>query len=325
MRRLFPLLLVAAAVLAGCGGAGGQRAKATLGFVCHQRTTSEGQLDGQAGECHRQELEAKGIRSAPPRTVSGRAQGIDISRWQPFPSFTTLYREGIRFAIIQTNAGACRCNPYFLSQVKSAHAAGLKVGVYVFVENASSAAQADVLGQVAEPVRSLISLGAWVDTEVPGAYERGCPIVRRLYEVWHFHIAGIYASNGNWPGYVCGYNWPAKWGGGASPLPGYSYASMKVRQWCGTCYLGGNSGQIDRDEDLGVIALATPPLTHAQLRIELYTDYRHRTSLRRLLGRYGCTRRRHRHEHLGRRCRVWFHAGDVVNLDIVRLHRKRIY
>lgn len=331
MRRLVLALFVAVVALTGCGGAAAHKStlKAHAGpFVCHPRTTPEGQPAPNLGECHRQELEYKGIRTTPRQGASSRAQGIDISRWQPYPNFHQLYGEGIRFVVIQANAGACRCNPYFDSQVRAAHAAGMKVGVYVFVVNVSYLAQADVLGQVAAPVRGLISLGAWVDTEVPGAYEKGCPIVRRLFSVWHFHIAGIYASNGNWPGWVCGWAWPAKWGGPPSPLPGYSYSAMKMRQWCGTCYLGGNSGEIDRDEDLGVIALSQPsppPCNYTCKRTRLYALYRERNGIRDLLGRYGCSRRRHDHERLGPWCVAEFAKGDRVNRAIEQLHREHVW
>lgn len=242
-------------------------------FVCHPRHPAEG------GECIRQELEYDGITPAAPELgatfgAARHGQCIDISRYQPYPAFRELAREGIICVIVQGADDGSESNPYFDSQVRSAHEAGLQVGVYVFAEGDVGFEQADALERVAAPERSRITLGAWVDTEVPSAYPKACAIAEVLRR--SFYIVGDYGSPGTVPAWMnyCGMlDYPAEWGGGpAYPAPGFSSASVKLRQWCGTCQLVG-VGEVDRDEDLGVIALShpkprpkpKPKPTHAQL------------------------------------------------------------
>lgn len=341
MRRILTaaVMAVALTVAAGCGSkpspAPHPAVPTKAPFVCQPQAAPA------AGECQRQELAYRGIKpsATAPSFSLGRAQGIDISRYQPHPAFRTLYSEGIRFVIIQTNAGGCACNPFFDEQVRDAHAAGLKVGVYVFVEASSASEQTDLLGRIAAPVRSLINAGAYVDTEVPGAYERGCEIVARLFSVWHFYTAGIYASNGTWPGYECqGFDWPAKWGGLVSPLPGYPFSRTLLRQWCGTCYLNG-VGETDRDEDLGLLARSTPSKpapTHAEVLTrehhELDAHYRLRAELHGDIERHQCRLDKHGHghetPHTHRQwalCRAWISHGQQEVTLILRFHGKGVY
>jgi hypothetical protein len=260
-RKLLPFVVIALAV-AGCGKTlPTQTHTVTVQsaprapFVCHHREPA------QMGECIRQELEYDGVKPAepPPSTRLGaefRAQGIDISRWQPHPAFGELYREGIRFVLVQGADDCSESNPYFDSQVRSAHEAGMQVGIYVFAEGCNAAGQAAALERAAAPERSRITLGAHVDAEVPSAYARACSIAAALSH--HFWIVGVYGSPGTYEGGRCvGVVWPAEWGRGrAYPLPGYPYSAIKLRQWCGTCRLAGNDGEIDRDEDLSLIALS---------------------------------------------------------------------
>lgn len=259
MRKLLPVLVLC--VLAGCGSTVTHTVTENISapaFVCHHR------VPAQAGECIRQELEYEGIAPAAPRvgaTFGGafHAQGIDISRYQPHPAFRELYREGIRFVVVQGADNCSESNPYFDSQVRSAHEAGMKVGVYVFAEGCEAAGQAAALEHAAASERSRITLGAQVDAEVPAAYPRACAIVADLS--YHFYIVGVYGSPGTYGGGHClGVIWPAEWGGGiAYPLPGYPVSAIKLRQWCGVCRLAGNDGEIDRDEDTGLLALAHTP------------------------------------------------------------------
>lgn len=254
--------LVVLLVFAGCGKSATHTVTQTVKaapFVCHHR------IPAQAGECIRQELEYEGVKPAAPRLslrfgAAFHAQGIDISRWQPHPAFRELYREGIRFVIVQGADNCSESNPFFDSQVRSAHEAGMKVGVYVFAEGCEAAGQAAALEHAAASERSRITLGAHVDAEVPAAYPHACSIVADLSR--HFYIVGVYGSPGTYGGGRCvGVVWPAEWGGSlASPLPGYPFSAIKLRQWCGTCRLAGNDGEIDRDEDLGLLALAHTPV-----------------------------------------------------------------
>jgi Glycosyl hydrolases family 25 len=303
MRRLrLPtlLLILLAALLGACGKTlptrtvtVQQHAPAITPFVCQPR------VPPMMGECIRQELEHHNVKPARPKlgalapALRGHVQGIDISRWQPHPAFRELYRQGIRFVIVQGADNAHASNPFFASQVREAHEAGMQVGVYIFAEGDSSTAQADTLVAVAARERSRITLGAYVDAEVPSAYARTCGIVSVLAH--HFWIVGVYGSPGTYRGGSCRYSWPAEWSSAsASPLPGFSFASMKLRQWCGTCQMAG-VGEVDRDEDLGAIALshvrAKPkpkPLTRRQAEALL-------VQVNRLLGAYDQRRNPHGH------------------------------
>ena len=253
--RLYGITIVLLAVLAiaGCGGTAATTTTGTTTapFVCHPK------VPAQAGECIRQGLEHEGAapRATAPATATLRYQGIDISRWQPHPEFRRLYKEGIRFVIVQGADNDFQSNPFFDSQVRSAHEAHMKVGVYIFAEGAASSSQAHALERAARSERKRITLGAWVDAEVPSAYSHACGIAQELSH--SFYIVGTYGSPGTYAGGRChGYTWPAEWGGGtAYPLNGYPFSAIKVRQWCGTCFLAGNAGQIDRDENLGLMAL----------------------------------------------------------------------
>lgn len=280
MRRIV-FVALCAALISGCGGAPKTPPPRSLPqpgtFVCHPKHPA------QLGECIRQELEAKGRnpRAIAPATVTGRAQGIDISRWQPHPDFRRLHAEGIRFVIVQGADDAHASNPFFDSQIRGAHEAGMAVGVYIFVEGDSSSAQADALIAAARSERSRITLGAHVDAEVPSAYGHACGVALALSG--SFHVVSLYSSPGLWfSGRCVGYAWPAEWGSGSAyPLNGYPSSAIKLRQFCGTCVLGGNSGQIDRDEDLGLLALAKPsppPISRSKRRALVLAD----------LHRHGC-------------------------------------
>jgi hypothetical protein len=252
-------LLVACVWLAACGGGSSKVSAPTStksstttlpAFLCEHKTP------GQAGECIKQELRFKHHLSATsPFTSSGPQQGVDISNWQGIPDWGQAKREGIKFAIVQTNDGGFR-NPFFGLQVAGLRGAGLPWGVYTFVEAYSGSAQAAVASSMGVGA----PLGAWADTEVPGSYGQACSYVN--YARTHgFKIVGVYSSPGIYEGGRCqGYDWPAEWSGGrAYPLPGYSSSVTVVRQWCGTCHMGGFSGEVDRDESLGLLTIAFPP------------------------------------------------------------------
>lgn len=339
MRRLRLLLPLLALLIVGCGGSSHTTSvhvptttvpvPTPAPFVCHHK------VPAQMGECIRQELEHEGAArpkalGLTPLTLAGRAQCIDISRWQPHPDFRLLYREGIRCVIDQGADNTFASNPYFGEQVRAAHAAGMKIGVYVFAEGGFPVYQANVLIAVARPYRSLISLGAWVDAEVSSAYPQACGVVSALAR--SFHVFGVYGSPGTYRGGRCiGFVWPAEWGSGrAYPLPGYPFSAIKLRQWCGTCVLAGNPGQVDRNEDLGLIALSQPPETPAQHASRVHRarenrlqgDYHERRALNGELARLNCL---HGYDHYRRqhrdRCTSLRRRHGVYSRDISRLHR----
>lgn len=324
MKRWLILLLLVLLVFVGCGGTSKPNTKFTPPvFVCHHKEPA------QMGECIRQELEAhpKALTLAPP-TASLRAQGVDISRWQPHPRFRELRAEGISFVIVQAADNDHESNPFLVEQVRGAHAAGLKVGVYVFAEGASSTSQGAALIVAVRPIRSLISLGAFVDAEVSPAYARACGIASVLSH--SFFVVGVYGSPGTYRGGRCvGVQWPAEWGfGRATPLPSYPSSSIRLRQWCGTCRLGGNDGEIDRDEDLGVIALShveTPEQKTSRVKRErearLQADYHERRGLNGELAKLNCL---HGYDHYTRahkaRCTELRHRHGINSRDLKRLH-----
>lgn len=299
MHRLRPLLalfaLIFALLLNACGGS----SPSTQQHV-HRATTSTATIttpapepaplkegytrcsDGkvvkaEAGACIKQELHGQGFRLIPPLTAAGgRAQCIDISRWQPHPQFHVLYGQGIRCVIVQGADNEHASNPFFASQIRSAHEAGMKVGVYIFAEGAFGIYQANALIQVAHSERSRITLGAAIDAEVSSAYPQVCRIAQTLER--SFYLVYVYGSPGTYRGGRCTkYVWPAVWGTRSPiPLSGYSSSAIVFWQWCGTCRLLGNDGEIDRDEDRGLIGLskAKPkpkpkPLTPSQKKAKL--------------------------------------------------------
>lgn len=337
MRRLLAASVGCLLLLfCGCGGSPQKSSGRSPGgspppaapFVCHHKQPA------QAGECIRQELEAKGVTPAAPRLgavlgAKAYSQCVDISRWQPHPRFRQLRAEGIVCVIVQGADNVSRSNPFFDEQVRDAHEAGMTVGAYIYVEGGSSVAQADALGGALEKERVLIVDGVWVDTEQTNAYPHACGIAERLRSHWHYKIVGDYGSVGTVPAWmnVCHLlDWPAMWGGGsARPAPGFTFAEVKIRQWCGTCVLGGNDGQIDRDEDLGLLELAKPAPTRAQrnavARREVVRLYVYRRALRHLISSRHCPP----YQHAGRKCRGWRTHGQQTNTRLRALHTKGFY
>jgi len=332
MRTLFAALLIAcAALVLGCGHSSPHgspyRAVPQPGspFVCVHK------VPAQMGECVRQELQTGGRTIEPQATppppnvgASFRTQGIDISRWQPHPDFRELYREGIRFVIIQGADNDHASNPFFDSQVRSAHEAGMKIGVYVFTEGAFGTYQADALIAAARSERSRIELGAFVDAEVPSAYSQACRVAAALSH--SFNVVGVYGSPGTYRGGRCvGYVWPAEWSTASPyPLSGYPFSAIALRQWCGTCRLSGNDGEIDRDEDRGLLELVKPPAPPKPKR-SLKQAYTVRRELRADLTRHHCRqppwhvavglsgRPNGHYEHS---CHVWLSEGRDINKEI---------
>lgn len=304
-------VLLAGLVFAGCGGATSTR-PVKVPFVCHPKVPTP------AGECIRQELKAKGIKPAlglaPVRVAAPSC--VDISVWQGVPN---LRAAGLRCVIIQTNDGGVR-NGLFYAQVAAAKRAGIPWGVYTYM------APGELAGPQLATALSMSSgrgrtLGVWADAEQSGAYEHACAYTAAARAAG-VHIYGVYSSPGLWPGYRCdGWIWPAEWGGGSAyPLPGYPRSAVILRQWCGTCRLPGFSGEVDRDESLGLLSLAKPPApkppaprpTRAKLLAE-------REALRRDLAspRHRCRvppwHGRGRYHHV---CAVWLLAGQRVNREL---------
>jgi len=215
------------------------------------------------GEAYRRQLCVEHKLSAPRRLKSANGNGVDISRWQVVPN---LRASGASFVIIQANFGTAPSNPFFSAQIRAAEQAHIPWGIYTFLTGESGTAQADVALRIARSA----PLGIWGDAETAGGYSSACAYASRL-KTAGVRIYGIYAPRGGWPGHNCGgYNWPAEWNSGASfPLPGYSSSTMKMRQFCGTCFLPGFGGQVDLDYNLGILSLVHPhPTIEAQIEVD---------------------------------------------------------
>lgn len=70
--------------------------------------------------------------------------GIDVSKYQPSINWSSVKSSGVSYAIIRcgyrgSSTGALIQDPYFVSHIKGAKAAGLKVGVYFFTTALSEA------------------------------------------------------------------------------------------------------------------------------------------------------------------------------------------
>jgi Glycosyl hydrolases family 25 len=306
MKR-FLFAALAALLLVGCGGAhpsppASSHPTTKAPFVCHPRLPAEG------SECIRQKLEYEGVTPAAPSTPPAKAstptasaggaveaslslsfapQCVDVSVYQRVPNFTEA---GVRCVIIQANDGTYR-NPLFSQQVQAAKRAHVPWGAYTFIApGEAGAGQADIAISMSKGLGR--TLGVWADAEVPGAYSEACPYTARARSA-SIHIYGVYSSPGLWPGYRCaGYEWPAEWGTGpAYSLAGYPSSAIKFRQWCGTCTLAG-IGEVDRDEALGLLALAHPAPTRAQTiarwHRELDGKYKRRIAERAFLTRHHC-------------------------------------
>jgi hypothetical protein len=343
MKRI-ALAAVAALMLAGCGSSPVTPSHITRSipvppspapFLCHPRYPAE------AGECIRQQEETEGKHPARPQSeIKGLLPlatfgktCIDISKYQGIPNFFQARLAGLRCVIVQANDGNYR-NPLFDAQARAIRGAGLPFGIYTFTEAFSGARQAAIAVSMA--IGQGATLGAWSDVEVPGSYRHACEYVN--YAQAHgFRIAGKYSSPGLVEGGACsGYDWPAEWGGGrAYPLRGYTLSQTVMRQDCGTCRYGGVSGEVDLDEDLGLLALAKPPVPPTPpsvLRERLARDRAVHRHYLILVERHRCRldRRGHGHEiprthSQWRLCRGWIEEGQdaIDDAHKVKAHLAR--
>jgi hypothetical protein len=327
----FALLICAGTLLAGCGSSSSSTSTTTPppatttavpGPTPGHAVCSDGVVvQAEAGACIRQEEEAHGRRfgRVPPFQSTTPSQGVDISNFQGIPN---LRASGIRFVIIQTNDGAFR-NPFFWLQAHDAQNAGLPWGTYTFLEGFSGAEQARASASMAAGVGLHRTLGMWSDSEIDAAYAHTCAY--NAEAALHAHIVGSYGSPGTYRGGRCkGYDWVARWSRGpAGALPGYPSSATILRQWCGTCRLPGFSGEVDRDESLGLLSLAlvpkpAPPAPTSRLVAQ-------RKLLRGLLSRHHCRQPpwhvavglsglpNGRYQHA---CHSWLRRGAVINSQL---------
>ena len=311
MRRTTTFAAICAAFLVGCGGQTKPSPplvpQPATPFVCHPR------VPAAAGECVKQQLESEGKIPSKLTTPLGvaRPQCADISIWQGVPN---LRAAGLRCVIIQTNDGGVR-NSLFYAQVAAAKRAGIPWGVYTYMAPGESAGSQLSIALSMSNGRGR-TLGVWSDAEQSGAYEHACSYTAGARTAG-VHIYGVYSSPGLWPGYRCdGWVWSAEWGGGSAyPLPGYPQSAVILRQWCGTCRLSGFSGEVDRDEALGILRLAHP----APPKPSRAALLRRRAVLRALLTRHRCRPPLHaRPKSYHSLCSRWLRLGAQVNKELRR-------
>ena len=79
------------------------------------------------------------------------ARGIDVSRWQGDIDWSHVAADDVSFVMLGTRSRGA-VDPYFHQNIQAAHAAGVKVGVYIY----SLATTTDMAVQEADFVLDLI-------------------------------------------------------------------------------------------------------------------------------------------------------------------------
>lgn len=258
------------------------------------------------------------------------ALGIDISTYQGSPDFAYLHRNGLRFAINQTGDGEGFRDYNFASNVRRERAAGVVPGSYHFMRPGCGSCQADAMIAVIDQVGQQGMLPPALDVEVPGSYSTVCSAAARLKERLHTDVL-VYTSPGlSQVQASCGTKlWAAEWGSSGYAFPPWS--SYVAQQTCGTCGIGGVSGEVDIDRDHGLLGSSPPapkPIPNAELHRRLNIHYRARVALRRLILVHRCALGGHRHATpAGYRevCNDWIEAGQHEVAVIAYYHRRGIY
>lgn len=147
------------------------------------------------------------------QTGSGTSLGIDVSKWQKEIDWEKVKADGIDFAIIRCGyrgsvSGCLVEDPYFEQNIKSAIAAGIKVGVYFFTQAVSEVEAVEEASMVVSLIRDYeLDYPVFIDTESAGGNGRAdgldeetrtavceafCATVRNAG-----YQSGVYASR-NW-------------------------------------------------------------------------------------------------------------------------------
>jgi GH25 family lysozyme M1 (1,4-beta-N-acetylmuramidase) len=278
------------------------------------------------------------LKAVFPPASSGLAQGVDVSQWQGYPNWGEARESGLRFVYSQATYGVSY-EPGFGTNAHRQASAHLANGAYTYLEPgcapAATVAHAFVANVDGQGV-GFNSLPPALDQETNGCLPHNEEIARfdcevandiRRLDGWssvvlyaaRWLVSGIFHS-----GNTCGLLlWVASWGPIELPA-GWSHAV--AWQFCGVgCYFAGIGGQVDRDASLGILSYLRhkpppPKPTKGSLERQLKA---HKTILGRLrvqlahirakLQKYGCARRRHRHEQLGPKCAGWFAVGDSIH------------
>lgn len=102
-------------------------------------------------------------------------KGIDVSKWNGTIDWQRVAADGVRFAMVRaatgSRSGAINLDPKFVANVNGAHAAGIKVGLYLYsyaytVEAARK--EAENLVKVLDKYKDKITWPVAYDIEEPG-------------------------------------------------------------------------------------------------------------------------------------------------------------
>ena len=135
-------------------------------------------------------------------------RGIDVSKWNGNIDWKAVKNSGIEYVIIRcgyrgSSKGVLVEDPKFVTNIKGATAAGLKVGVYFFTQAVSEAEAVEEASMVLELIRNYkISYPVFLDVEASGGRADGIDKTTRTAVCQAFcktiqsggYTAGIYAN-----------------------------------------------------------------------------------------------------------------------------------
>ncbi|MBP5598037.1 MAG: glycoside hydrolase, partial [Pseudobutyrivibrio sp.] len=87
-------------------------------------------------------------------TAKAAAAGIDVSKYQGAINWSAVAASGVSFTFIKAGSTNKGMDPYFVSNVQGAQAAGIRTGVYIYsyaTTPEAAAAEAELLLQWIEP------------------------------------------------------------------------------------------------------------------------------------------------------------------------------
>ena len=191
--------------------------------------------------------------------------GIDVSKYQPSINWSSVKASGVNFVIIRcgyrgASTGVLIQDPYYVSHVKGAKAAGLKVGVYFFstaLNEAEAVEEASMCAALAAGYG--INYPIFIDVESsPRAGYNGLSVEQRTANITAFcktirsagYSAGVYA-NKNWfsekinAGALSGYKiWLAQYNSAGPTYTGH----YDLWQYTSKGSVDGISGYVDMDQ-----------------------------------------------------------------------------
>lgn len=174
---------------------------------------TEQEVDALAEDGERAKPEDGLLETAPIRTVSNAAFGIDVSRWNEQIDWKKVKEAGVEFAIIRVGyrgsvSGSLVEDAYFKQNIQGAAEAGIPVGVYFFTQAIDQVEAVEEASMVLELCKDYqLTYPIFIDTEGAGGDGRAdhldvrtrtavceafCETIRNSG-----HKGGVYASR-NW-------------------------------------------------------------------------------------------------------------------------------